>query len=100
MTNLESVKVMTLCVVLLCIFSLHAEENALLLAGYNSIKMEETSIYSTSCPCLNCAKKIIQMGISKVYYNRTYSMDTEVFKLFDEASIKYNRIDTSLKNLP
>jgi dCMP deaminase len=52
--------------------TIHAEMNAILFAARNGIKTEGASIYVTCCPCKNCAKAIIQAGITSVYFKETY----------------------------
>lgn len=32
----------------------------------------------TSCPCLTCSIKIVQVGIKEVVYDKSYYMDAEV----------------------
>ncbi|PKF50164.1 dCMP deaminase family protein [Enterovibrio nigricans] len=44
--------------------TLHAEENAIL---FSKRDLEDCEIWVTHFPCPNCAAKIIQTGISKVY---------------------------------
>ena len=73
--------------------TIHAEENAIL----NSTKsVEGCSIHVTKPPCSHCASKIIQVGITDVYYYRPPSeFETrwvESIKLansvFDEAGVR------------
>ena len=45
---------------------LHAEERAILRAGYNNTK--GAYIFVTHCPCLKCASKILDADISKVFF--------------------------------
>ena len=53
--------------------ALHAEENAILQALYSSAQgLNGTTLYTSTFPCLLCAKKIIQTGISKIYYSEPY----------------------------
>jgi len=53
----------------LCI---HAEENAVIEAG--RAKAKDGTIYVTLSPCLTCAKSVVQAGIKRIVYNRTYPM--------------------------
>ncbi|KAJ3099813.1 Deoxycytidine monophosphate (dCMP) deaminase [Phlyctochytrium planicorne] len=68
---------------------LHAEENALLEAGRERIAQGETILYCNTCPCIGCAKKIVQAGVKKVVYALEYSMDDVTRRLFDEAGIEF-----------
>ncbi|KAJ2639797.1 Deoxycytidine monophosphate (dCMP) deaminase [Coemansia sp. RSA 1286] len=69
----------------LCI---HAEENALLEAGRGRVRNAEgVVLYCNTCPCLGCAKKIVQVGVKTVVYSKGYGMDALTLRLFKEANI-------------
>lgn len=70
---------------------LHAEENALLEAGRDRVDRPGTVLYSSTCPCLSCAKKIIQLGVREVIYTHTYSMDAATAVLMQEAGVTLRR---------
>jgi len=55
-----------------CIRTVHAEANAVAFAARSGIKVEGSTIYITHSPCLDCAKLIINSGITRVVYNRLY----------------------------
>jgi len=50
----------------------HAEQNALMFAAKNGIATQGATLYTTTAPCVNCAKLAIQAGITKVVYDTTY----------------------------
>jgi deoxycytidylate deaminase len=53
--------------------SIHAEESAILqVAKLGGNSLSGTTLYTTTFPCLLCAKKIIQTGISRIVYNEAY----------------------------
>jgi dCMP deaminase len=70
---------------------LHAEENALLEAGRDRIDRwgpdNWTTLYCNTCPCLSCAKKIVQSGVKEVVYRLEYGMDAKTNDLFQKAGI-------------
>lgn len=68
----------------LCI---HAEENALLEAGRERVGPGAV-LYCNTCPCLTCTIKVIQVGITEVVFSRSYYMDAEAAKLFEESGVK------------
>ena len=51
---------------------LHAESNAIAKCAKSSSSSDEASIYVTHSPCVECAKLIMQSGITKVYYGQVY----------------------------
>jgi dCMP deaminase len=66
----------------------HAEENAIVQAACNGISIQGSTLYSTLCPCLYCAKSIINAGISRVVYRDAYAMDRTTAKLFAQAGVE------------
>ncbi|KAI9292926.1 deoxycytidylate deaminase, partial [Neoconidiobolus thromboides FSU 785] len=72
----------------LCI---HAEENALLEAGRERINYGYPILYCNTCPCIGCAKKIVQVGIKEVVYALDYGMDEHTINLFEMADVKLRK---------
>jgi dCMP deaminase len=52
--------------------ALHAEQNALLHAAKIGIPCEGSTIYVTCQPCNNCAKMLINAGVTRVIYEGDY----------------------------
>lgn len=52
--------------------AVHAEMEAILSAARNGIAIRNSTLYSTTYPCHNCAKHIVASGISKVKYIEPY----------------------------
>ncbi|KAI9228448.1 MAG: cytidine deaminase-like protein [Piptocephalis tieghemiana] len=76
---------------------LHAEENALLEAGRERIVGGEwCTMYCSTCPCLGCAKKIVQSGVKEVVYSRAYGMDDLTARLFSLAGVQLRQYDPSV----
>jgi deoxycytidylate deaminase len=70
--------------------ALHAEERALLNAGERDLT--ETTLYSTTFPCMLCAEKIIQAGIRNVVFIEAYP-DAHGLILFNAAGVKTRRFE-------
>lgn len=51
---------------------LHAEMNALMKLARTTESGEGASMFITHAPCLECAKGIYQVGITRVYYKNDY----------------------------
>lgn len=51
-----------------CTHSVHAEANAIIYAAKNGMILKGTTLYTSTAPCYECAKLIIQAGIEKVYW--------------------------------
>ena len=77
---------------------LHAEQNAIIQAAKFGICIEGATIYTTHCPCITCAKMIINAGIKRVVYGKEYA-DKRGLELLKEAGIEvvYLPIEKVLK---
>lgn len=53
-------------------YVLHAEANAITKVARSSNSSEDSTLYVTSSPCIECAKLIIQAGIRRVVYAEEY----------------------------
>lgn len=55
-----------------CTRTVHAEAGAIAYAARAGIRLEGATLYCTHCPCLDCAKLLINTGISHVVYFNPY----------------------------
>jgi dCMP deaminase len=55
-----------------CIRTVHAEANAVAFAAKSGISTDGAVLYCTHSPCGNCAKLIINAGITKLMYEQEY----------------------------
>lgn len=79
----------------------HAELNAILNCAVGSVR--GCTVYTTLFPCNECAKAIIQSGITEVVYlEDKYSDSDSVLaskRMFDTAGVKYRIYEKSGKKL-
>jgi dCMP deaminase len=68
----------------------HAELNAIIYAGRKDAM--GGTVYTTTFPCLGCAKAIIQCGIKRVVYKQDYAEGENTRGVFDESHVQYNQI--------
>lgn len=71
---------------------LHAESNAITKCAKSTKSSENSILYCTLSPCVECAKLIIQSGIKEVYFKEFYR-DTKGLILLSKANIKYQLVD-------
>lgn len=69
----------------------HAEQNAIIQAALHGVSTKDATLYSTHCPCRICSLLIVQAGIVKVFYNKSYSLDDVAFKIFLEANVEIEK---------
>lgn len=65
----------------------HAEQNAVLQSAYHGISTKGATLYSTTSPCIQCAKMILNAGIAEVVASESHS-DSLGEKLLHEAGVK------------
>jgi dCMP deaminase len=69
---------------------LHAEQNAIIQSAQYGVGIRGAMIYSTTQPCITCAKMIINSGIVKVVYEGDYPDDLALGML-REAGVALER---------
>ena len=79
----------------------HAELNAILNCAVGTVR--GCTVYTTLFPCNECAKAIIQSGISEVVYmSDKYAESDSVLaskRMFDTAGVKYRAYNMSSKKI-
>ncbi len=73
-------------------YVLHAEANAITKVARSGNSSEGATMYVTASPCIECAKLIIQSGITRVVYGEEYRIMDGV-NLLRKANIKVDFID-------
>ena len=77
--------------------AVHAEANAILQAAALGISCKDTTMYCTHKPCAECAKLIINAGISVVIYDDFYPSQL-ADNLLDEAGVQLRRFVWDFEN--
>lgn len=76
----------------------HAERNAIYNAARVGTGLSSSTAYSTLCPCIDCARGLIQSGVKRVVCPRPdlekYSLWAEQFK---KAEVLYNECKVTLE---
>lgn len=73
-------------------YVIHAESDAILKLIQNHGIAVGAEIYITDEPCVECAKMIAQVGITKVYYARPYRCHNGV-ELLQEVGVEVVKVD-------
>jgi dCMP deaminase len=73
-------------------YVLHAEANAITKVAKSNNSSEDSTLYVTTSPCMECAKLIIQSGIRRVVYCNRYRI-TDGLDLLKRAGIELVYID-------
>jgi dCMP deaminase len=70
---------------------LHAEQNAIIQAAFHGIRIQGATLYSTTHPCVICAKMIINAGIREIFYESGYG-DELARDMLKEAGVRLCQI--------
>ena len=76
-------------------YVLHAEANAITKVAKSNNSSEGSTLYITTSPCIECAKLIIQAGISRVVFSEKYRI-TDGLDLLERANIGLIHISEKL----
>lgn len=75
-----------------CIRAVHAEQNALMQLAKMGIMAEGAEIYVTDFPCVYCTKLLLQAGITKINYLRSYRPDDFVMELIAQKQVDLQQV--------
>lgn len=69
----------------------HAEQNAIIQAARHGVSIEGATLYTTTQPCVQCAKLAINSGIKRIVYQGDYP-DRLALDMLTEAQIQLIRM--------
>lgn len=81
-----------------CLRCLHAEENAIIQCALEGISTKGSQIYVTHFPCVHCMKKILQAGITKIYYNEDYKNHEYCYHLLEISNVEAVKMNTDISH--
>jgi len=73
-------------------YVLHAEANAITKVAKSNNSSDNSTLYVTTSPCMECSKLIIQSGIKRVVFSDKYSM-SDGLDLLKRAGIELIYVD-------
>ncbi|MFD2728778.1 ComE operon protein 2 [Enterococcus camelliae] len=75
-----------------CIRTIHAEMNALLQCAKLGISTNESEIYVTHFPCLQCTKSLLQAGVKKIHYLHNYHNNQYALELIQHVGAEVHQV--------
>jgi dCMP deaminase len=71
----------------------HAEINCVIQAALHGTSIKgQTTLYTTTFPCMNCLKLLINSGINRIVFKEDYNLANTAKKaLLDESNIKVEK---------
>lgn len=81
----------TLCEGPGCTRSIHAEANAIIFAAKTGVSVNDCILYCSMSPCSNCAKLIVNAGITEVKYKEEYR-ESWGLKFLEKHGVKVTKV--------
>lgn len=81
-----------------CLRCLHAEENAILQCALEGVSTKGSQIYVTHFPCIHCMKKVLQAGITKIYYTHDYKNHEYCYHLLRISNVEAIKLEMDIEN--
>ena len=81
----------TLCEGPGCTRSIHAEANAIIFAAKTGVSVNGCTLYCSMGPCTNCAKLIVNAGITEVKYKEEYRENWGI-KFLEKHGVKVTKV--------
>ncbi len=70
------------------IFEVHAEANLIAFCAKHGISTLGTTMFVTYTPCAECAKLLVQAGVTEVFCKRIYANDVIGIEILKSSGIK------------
>lgn len=67
--------------------ALHAEQNAIIQAAVHGVELAEVTCYSTTQPCVTCAKMLINANVNRIVFAGDYP-DSLARDLLEQAGVE------------
>ena len=74
-----------------CERTIHAENNAIIQAARNGVRIDQSTIYVTASPCWNCFKMIANAGIIRIAFAEFYR-DERIFEFAEKLGIALQEV--------
>jgi dCMP deaminase len=71
-----------------CVRTIHAETNAIIQAALHGVSTKGSTCYVTHFPCINCAKVLINAGITRLVYSVSYRQDPVALGFLQGANVE------------
>ena len=80
-----------------CVRTLHAEANAIIQCAKLGVSTDDTTIYVTHFPCLQCTKQILQAGVTEICYLNNYRNTEYAEHLYNIKGVTVRKISVDDK---
>ena len=80
-----------------CVRTIHAETNAIIQAVLHRSSTKGATCYVTHFPCMNCAKALVNAGITRLVYSNPYRIDPISVQFLEGANVDFCELAMSEK---
>lgn len=78
-----------------CVRTIHAETNAIIQAALHGVSTRGATCYVSHFPCINCAKVLVNSGITRLVYSVDYRVDPIARQFLTDAKVEIFRKEFS-----
>src|SRR5512135_1024848 len=76
-----------------CVRTIHAETNAIIQAALHGVSTKGATCYVTHFPCIQCAKMLINSGVTRIVYDQEYRIDENSLDFLHQANVELVRVN-------
>ena len=73
-------------------YAIHAEQNAIIQAAKMGVSIEGATLYCSHQPCVICSKMIVNAGIVRIVYEKSYP-DAFAMQILSDAGVVIEQFD-------
>ena len=74
-----------------CDNTIHAEVNAVISAAYRGVKISQCDVYTTTSPCIDCLRVLLNLDVQNIYYKEKYKTKWE-YKINDLLDSHHKKV--------
>lgn len=77
-------------------YAIHAEQNAIIQAAKMGVSIEGATLYCSHQPCVICSKMIVNAGIVRIVYEKSYP-DEFAMQILSDAGVTIEHFDPNAR---
>ncbi len=82
-----------------CVRTIHAETNAIIQAALHGVSTRGCTCYVTHFPCINCAKVLVNAGITRLVYCQDYRVEEIALQFLRDAKVEISHKEFKIQDI-
>lgn len=82
-----------------CVRTIHAETNAIIQAALHGVSTRGCTCYVTHFPCINCAKVLVNAGITRLVYCQNYRVEEIALQFLRDAKVEISHKEFKIQDI-